>query len=47
MKHVGRDRNEGRSYVGELADCIGFNSDVVLFEFLFDLIDACRDVFGL
>lgn len=35
------------SYVGEFADCIGFNSNVVLFEFLFDLIDAGRDVFGL
>lgn len=36
-----------RSYVGELAHCIGFDSDVVLLELLFDLIDACGDVLGL
>lgn len=36
-----------RSYVGELAHGIGFNSDVVLLELLFDLIDACGDVLGL
>lgn len=36
-----------RSYVGELAHSIGFDSDVVLFELLFDLIDACGDVLGL
>lgn len=36
-----------RSYVGELAHSIGFNSDVVLLELLFDLIDACGDVLGL
>lgn len=35
------------SYVGELDDSIGFDSDVVLLELLFDLIDARRDVFGL
>lgn len=36
-----------RSYVGELANSIGFDSDVVLLELLFDLIDACGDVLGL
>lgn len=36
-----------RSYVGELAHSIGFDSDVVLLELLFDLIDACGDVLGL
>lgn len=36
-----------RSYIGELAHSIGFDSDVVLLELLFDLIDACRDVLGL
>lgn len=44
---MGKDINDWESYVSELADGIGFNRDVVLFEFLFDLIDACRDVFGL
>jgi len=36
-----------RSYVGELAHSIGFDSDVVLLELLFDLVDACGDVLGL
>lgn len=36
-----------RSYVGELAHSIGFDSDVVLLELLFDLIDACGDVLRL
>lgn len=36
-----------RSYVGELAHSIGFDSDVVLLELLFDLIDAGGDVLGL
>lgn len=35
------------SYVGELAHSVGFDSDVILFELLFDLIDACGDVLGL
>lgn len=38
---------DDRSYIGELAHCIGFDSDVVLLELLFDLIDACGDVLGL
>lgn len=37
----------GRSYVGELAHSVGFDSDVVLLELLFDLIDARGDVLGL
>lgn len=36
-----------RSYVCELAHCIGFDSDVVLLELLLDLVDACGDVLGL
>lgn len=35
------------SYIGELAHSIGFDSDVVLLELLFDLVDACGDVLGL
>lgn len=38
---------DDRSYIGELAHCIGFDSDVVLLELLFDLIDASGDVLGL
>lgn len=40
-------RTDWWTYVGELAHCIGFDSNVVLFEFLLDLVDACGDVFGL
>ena len=36
-----------RTYVGELAYSIRFDSDVVLLELLFDLIDACGDVLRL
>lgn len=35
------------TYVGELAHRVGFDGNVVLFEFLLDLINACGDVFGL
>lgn len=35
------------SYIGELAHSIGLDSNVVLLELLFDLIDARGDVFGL
>lgn len=35
------------TYVCELAYSIRFDSDVVLLELLFDLIDACGDVLGL
>lgn len=44
---VGESVAGERSYVGELAHSIGFDSDVVLLELLFDLIDACGDVLGL
>lgn len=36
-----------RSYVCELAHCVGFDGDVVLLELLLDLIDAGGDVLGL
>lgn len=36
-----------RSYVCELAHCIGFNGDVVLLELLLDLVDAGGDILGL
>lgn len=35
------------SYVGKFADGIGFHSNVVLLQLLFDFIDAGRDVFCL
>lgn len=44
-----RESVEGaeRSYIGELAHSIGFDSDVVLLQLLFDLINARGDVLGL
>ena len=40
-------RSAERTYVGELAHSIGFDSDVVLLELLLDLINARGDVLGL
>lgn len=37
----------GITYVGELAHSIGFDSDVVLLELLFDFINACGNILGL
>ena len=36
-----------KSYIGEFADGISFDSNVVLLELLLDLIDAGGDVLGL
>lgn len=43
MQRVGAER----SYVCELAHCIGFDGDVVLLELLLDLVDAGGNVLGL
>ena len=43
----GREGEPGRTYVGELADGVGLDGDVILLELLFDLVDAGGDVFGL
>lgn len=36
-----------RSYVCELAHCVGFDGDVVLLELLLDLVDAGGNILGL
>lgn len=36
-----------RTYVGQLGDCIALDTDIVLSQLLFDLLNARRYVFGL
>lgn len=46
-RQAGRQAHKGGTHVGELADSVGLHSDVVLLQFLLDLVDALRDVLGL